>query len=159
MKTTFRENIHLIISVLIVIPAALFYGLFPNKTLPILLDFEVHSRDLKNVFRAIMGLYLAFSGFWIVGIFQPKFWKAATISNCLFMLGLGFGRLFSIFLDGIPSSLFLVGTMGELILGFYGMYRLNKKNLIFFFGHVINCLIESRIFCGIKINFSIGFVY
>lgn len=122
-----RKNLHLIISVMMVIPAAFFYGLFPNKTLPVLLDFEVHSTDLKNVFRAILGLYLAFSSFWIVGIVQPKFWKAATISNCLFMLGLGFGRLLSIVLDGIPSSLFVFGTIGELTLGFYAMYLLNKK--------------------------------
>jgi hypothetical protein len=113
--------------VLVVIPAALFYGLFPDKTLPVLLDFEVHSTDLKNVFRAILGLYLAFSSLWIVGIVQPKFWKAATISNCLFMLGLGFGRLLSIVLDGIPSSLFVFGTIGELTLGFYTMYLLYKK--------------------------------
>ncbi len=70
-----RKNLHLIISVLIVISAALFYGLFPNVTLPVLFDFEVQSTDLKNVFRAILGLYLAFSALWVLGILKSDFGK------------------------------------------------------------------------------------
>lgn len=126
-----RKNLHLIISVLIVIPAALFYGLFPNETLPVLFDFEVQSTDLKNVFRAILGLYLAFSTFWIMGILKPDFWKMATLSNFIFMIGLVSGRMLSMILDGIPSPAFSYGIIGELILAIFALYQYRKyKNSI-----------------------------
>jgi hypothetical protein len=126
-----RKNLHLIISVLIVIPAALFYGLFPNETVPILFDFAVQSTDLKNVFRAILGLYLAFSTFWIMGILKPDFWKMATLSNFIFMIGLVSGRMLSMILDGIPSPAFSYGIIGELILAIFALYQYRKyKNSI-----------------------------
>jgi hypothetical protein len=126
-----RKNLHLIISVLIVIPAALFYGLFPNETLPILFDFEVQSTDLKNVFRAILGLYLAFSALWVLGILKSDFWKMATLSNFIFMIGLVFGRMLSMVLDGIPSPAFSYGIIGELILAIFALYQYRKyKNSI-----------------------------
>ena len=125
------KNLHLIISVLIVIPAALFYGLFPKETATILFDFEVQSTDLKNVFRAILGLYLAFSTFWIMGILKPDFWKMATLSNFIFMIGLVAGRMLSMILDGIPSPAFSYGIIGELILAIFALYQYRKyKNSI-----------------------------
>ncbi len=126
-----RKNLHLIISVLIVIPAALFYGLFPNVTLPVLFDFEVQSTDLKNVFRAILGLYLAFSALWVLGILKSDFWKMATLSNFIFMIGLVSGRMLSMVLDGIPSPAFSYGIIGELILAIFALYQYRKyKNSI-----------------------------
>jgi hypothetical protein len=128
MKTTFfLKNLHLIISVLIVVPVAFVYGIIPDKALPVFLDFKVETTDLNNVFRAIMGLYLAFSCLWIIGIFKSNYWYAATLSNMLFMLGLACGRIVSLLVDGIPSLVFLVGTIGELILVFYGVRQLIKK--------------------------------
>ena len=120
------KNLHLIISVLIVIPAAFFYGFRPDETLPILFDFKVQSADLKNVFRAILGLYLAFSALWIVGILKPDFWEIATISNFVFMIGLVLGRLLSMILDGIPSPAFAIGIFGELILALFALYQYQK---------------------------------
>lgn len=128
MKTTFfLKNLHLIVSALIVIPVAFAYGIIPEKVLPVFLDFKVETTDLNNVFRAIMGLYLAFSVLWILGIFKSNYWYAATLSNMLFMLGLACGRIVSLIVDGIPSIVFFVGTIGELILALYGVYQLNKK--------------------------------
>lgn len=123
------KNLHLLISVLVVIPIAFTYGLFPSEMLPKLFDFEVQTIDLKNVFRAIMGLYLAFVSFWILGILNQKFWTAATIANMLFMLGLGFGRVISLVFDGLPSLTFFIGLFGELVLGFYALYQLNKISI------------------------------
>ena len=126
-----RKNLHLIISVLIVISAALFYGLFPNVTLPVLFDFEVQSTDLKNVFRAILGLYLAFSALWVLGILKSDFWKMATLSNFIFMIGLVSGRMLSMVLEGIPSPAFSYGIIGELILAIFALYQYRKyKNSI-----------------------------
>jgi len=124
--TTIRQNLHLIISSGIVIPVAFVYGLFPKTILPQLLDFSVETTDLANVFRAIMGLYLAFASLWILGILKSDYWKAATLSQVLFMLGLALGRILSVFLDGIPSPVFYYGILGELILGIFGWYQLRK---------------------------------
>ena len=127
MKTTFfLKNLHLIISSLIVIPVAFGYGIMPEKVLPVFFDFKAETADLHNVFRAIMGLYLAFSVLWIFGIFKSKYWYVATTSNMLFMLGLAFGRIVSLLVDGMPSIVFFVGTLGELVLAIYGCYQLTK---------------------------------
>ena len=128
--TTIRQNLHLIISSGIVIPVAFVYGLFPKTILPQLLDFSVETTDLANVFRAIMGLYLAFAFLWILGMLKPDYWKAATISNILFMAGLGFGRIISLLLDGFPSAVFLIGTAGELVLAIFGMIQLQHYKAV-----------------------------
>jgi hypothetical protein len=116
------QNLHLIISTLIVIPAAIVYGFQEN----LLFDVQINSIDEANMLKAIMGLYLGFASLWILGIINSNFWKTATISNMLFMLGLGFGRIISIVVDGIPSTIFIFGTIGELVLGFYALYTLKK---------------------------------
>jgi hypothetical protein len=117
------RKLHLILSCLIVIPVAFVYGFKPN----LLFDVNLNLIDETNIFKAIMGLYLGFSTLWIIGILKPVFWKIATISNMIFMLSLAFGRIVSIFLDGIPSTIFVLGTIGELVLGFYGWYFLQSK--------------------------------
>jgi hypothetical protein len=116
------KNIHLLLSVSIVIPIALIYGFLPNY----LFDIQIKSIDEANVFKAIMGLYLAFASFWIIGIIKPNYWKAATISNILFMFGLAFGRIISLMYDGTPSLLFIYGTIGELVLAIYGFLQLRN---------------------------------
>ena len=42
------------------------------------------------------------------------------------MFGLGFGRIISMIFDGFPSTVFVLGTFGELILGFYALFQLIK---------------------------------
>ncbi|WP_298221166.1 DUF4345 domain-containing protein [Flavobacterium sp.] len=127
-RSAIQQNLHLILSTAIVIPAALVYGLFPKTVLPQLFDFSVETTDLTNVFRAIMGLYLAFAFLWILGIVKPKYWTAATLSQTLFMLGLALGRIVSLVLDGVPSTLFCIGIFGELVLGIFGWYQFKRFN-------------------------------
>lgn len=122
-KYSYQKNIHLIISVLVVIPVACIYGFCPH----LLFDVSINSIDESNIFKAIMGLYLAFATLWIVGILKPSFWKIATVSNLIFMFGLGFGRIISIGFDGSPSSIFVLGTIGELVLGLYALFQLQVK--------------------------------
>lgn len=117
-----RKNLHLIISILIVVPVALVYGFQPD----LLFDITIKSIDEANIFKAIMGLYLTFSILWILGIFNPNYWYAATIANIIFMLGLALGRVISLIIDGLPSLIFSMGTIGELILAFFGIYQLIK---------------------------------
>ena len=120
------KNLHLIISIIIVIPVAIFYGSKPDY----LFEVSLNSTDELNIFKAIMGLYLGFATIWIYGIIKPDFWKTATISNMIFMLGLAFGRICSITVDGIPTTIFVLGTIGELILGMFAWYQLKKQSAL-----------------------------
>jgi Na+-driven multidrug efflux pump len=122
------RNLHLILSIVIVVPAALLYGLFPEEVLPLFFDFTVESNDLKSVFRAIMCLYLGMAIIWTLGLLQPEFWKSATLTNIVFMGGLGLGRVLSLFWDGWPSMVFIIGLFGELTLALLAFYQL-KKNI------------------------------
>jgi hypothetical protein len=121
------RNLHLFTTALVVIAAAGFYGIYPDKTLPLLFDFRVQSTDLNHVFRAIMGAYLAFAAYWIVGIAQPQHWRNATLLNVLFMGGLAFGRLVSIVVDGIPSAAFCLAPLLELFCMIWGIVNLNRN--------------------------------
>ncbi|WP_299115713.1 DUF4345 domain-containing protein [uncultured Winogradskyella sp.] len=116
-------KIHLIISVIIVAPVAIIYGFFPD------LEFDLFPKtiDKYSFYKAIMGLYLAFSIIWILGVFKSSYLKIALISNITFMLGLGFGRLISLFTDGVPTQGYLIGTFLELFLGFYGIGVISSK--------------------------------
>jgi hypothetical protein len=118
-------NLHLTISIFIVVIVAFVYGFKPD----LFFDVKVKTIDEHNIYKAIMGVYIAFSSLWFIGIVKKTFWQTATISNFLFMFGLAFGRIVSILFDGIPSMIFLLGTMGELTLGFYAFYQFkNQKN-------------------------------
>lgn len=116
-------KIHLVISVIVVVPAAFIYGF----DLWIFLDLNPSTIDEKNFYKAVMGVYLSFSLLWIFGVIKSKLLFAALISNSLFMLGLGLGRTISIVFDGLPSLPYLIGTLGEFGLGLYGLWVLNSK--------------------------------
>lgn len=116
-------KIHLIISVLVVIPAAFIYGFVPQS----FLDISHETVDERNFSKAIMGIYLAFSILWVLGIFKRRFLSFALLSNVLFMIGLGSGRITSLVIDGMPTIIYVIGTFGELLLGFYGLWVLNSK--------------------------------
>lgn len=123
MKTTKQQiitKIHLIISVLIVVPVAFVYGFNPSSEF----DIQLQTIDEHNQFKAIMGLYLGFSALWILGVLKANYLKLALITNVVFMLGLGFGRLLSFLLDGTPTFGYKFGTFAELFLGFYGLWVL-----------------------------------
>ena len=121
------KHLHLKTSIFAVLSIGLIYGIAPNKTLPILFDFSVMTTDLKNIFRAIMGLYSGMVVFWFIGIKQPKFWEAATITNICFMSGLAVGRLFSFFIDGKPSIYFIAGFIFELFFACWGISNLRNQ--------------------------------
>ena len=119
----------MIISTIILTIVSLAYGLSPNNILPKFFDFQVESIDLKQTFRATMGLYLGMVALWVIGIFKHRHWRTATISNVFFMIGLAVGRTISLILDGIPSIYFSIGLALELILAFWGIINLNKYKL------------------------------
>ena len=120
------KNLHLMISIIIVVPIALAYGIFPEKLLPMLFDFEIVTTDTHNIFRAIMGLYLAMIIVWIAGILKPRLWETATIVNIFFMGGLAAGRLVSFVAEGIPSLSLVIGFGIEILLAVWGYYNWKK---------------------------------
>lgn len=123
-QNDFIQKIHLIISVLIVVPVAIIYGFVPD------FQFELFPKtvDEHNFYKAIMGLYLGFSSLWVLGVFKQEYLKLALVTNLVFMLGLGFGRIISILIDGLPTSGYIFGTFAELFLGFYGIWVLKRLN-------------------------------
>ena len=120
-----KQNIGLLISILIVVPVAIEYGFKPD------FQFELYPKttDEHSFFKAIMGLYIGFSAVWFMAIVKPNFLKIAIVTNVIFMLGLGFGRIMSILIDGLPTSGYVYGTIGELVLGFYGVFILKRNKL------------------------------
>ncbi|EDP72821.1 hypothetical protein FBALC1_17007 [Flavobacteriales bacterium ALC-1] len=123
-KTDIITKTHLIISVLIVVPVAFVYGFNPSS------EFDIHLNtiDEQNQFKALMGLYLGFSFLWIFGIFKAKYLKIALVTNIIFMLCLGLGRLLSWFLDGTPTFAYQFGVSAELFLGLYGIWALKSHH-------------------------------
>jgi hypothetical protein len=126
---TSTKNLHLAISAIIITIISLVYGLFPHEILPRFFDFKVDSIDLKQIFRATMGVYLGMAVLWVIGIFKPSHWKIATISNVIFMSGLAAGRIIGLIMDGIPSISFSAGLGLELTLALWGIINLNKYRL------------------------------
>jgi Domain of unknown function (DUF4345) len=120
------KNGHLILSTAILIPVALGYGIAPKTVLPLLLNIRIETIDMLNICRAIMVLYLALSILFLLGIYNKKYWFTATITNIFLMCGLSLGRILSLVLDGIPSPIFLWGTLGETVLAVFAFYQLKK---------------------------------
>jgi hypothetical protein len=120
------KNLHLILSTIILIPVALGYGIAPKTVLPLLLNIRIETIDMLNICRAIMVLYLAISALWLMGIYNKKYWFTATITNIFLMGGLALGRILSLVLDGMPSPIFLWGTLGEMVLAVFAFYQLWK---------------------------------
>ena len=120
------KNVHLGLSAVIVFGVSFIYGGNPAKILPLFFDFEVSNLELKNIFRAIMGLYIGFASYWILGIFKSAYWKSATISNVIFMGGLAFGRIVSTIFDGV-SLQYTIGLFLEVFVMIWGIYNLKTE--------------------------------
>jgi hypothetical protein len=126
-KQDFISKIHLVISILIVVPVSLVYGFNPDARF----NIHLNTIDEHNFFKAIMGLYLGFSILWILGVFKNQYLKTAILTNMIFMLGLAIGRILSFFQDGTPTFGYQFGTFAELFLGCYGIWVLTNKNTNF----------------------------
>jgi hypothetical protein len=120
----FFKNLHLLVSLLIVVPTAIIYG--SPSILTEQLDIQVNTIDLSNMLKAIMCLYLGISLVWIMGIWKTEYWKIATKLNILFMISLAIGRALSMLMDGLPTGGYIFGIIAEFALGFYSIYQLKK---------------------------------
>lgn len=120
------KNLHLIFSILIVMPTAIIYG--SPTILPERLDIQVNTIDLANMLKSLMFLYLGISIIWLIGIWKSNYWKIATQLNILFMLSLASGRILSIAIDGLPTKGFIFAVIAEIIIGIFSIYQLKKHN-------------------------------
>lgn len=109
---------------IVVVGAAFIYGFYPDT----FVELFPKTTDEFNFYKAIMGLYLGFSTLWILGVLKANYLKTALITNMIFMLGLGLGRVLSMIVDGLPTSGYLFGTAAELFLGCYGLWVLSRLN-------------------------------
>lgn len=125
-STTVLQRIFLLVTAVGLAPIALSYGLVPETSLPWLFGIEVSAINLRHIFRAIMGLYLAFVVFWIVGAFSSSLRTPAMWSLVVFMIGLGLGRLVSLLIDGWPHPLLVVYTVLEFVFAAAGWMLLHR---------------------------------
>jgi energy-converting hydrogenase Eha subunit G len=115
-----KESFFLIFVAFGVFLVSLTYGVAPNTTLSYLYDIEVNSINLSNIFRAIMGLYIALVTFWIAGAKYENLRIPALWSLTIFMTGLAIGRALSIAIDGVPYPLFIIWMVIEFISAYLG---------------------------------------
>jgi hypothetical protein len=106
---------------------ALSYGIAPAAILPMALDVTVETTDLTHIFRAVMGLYLGMIVLWVLGAFRARLTTVAVIAEVVFMLGLAFGRVVSMLIDGMPSLLLVVYAVLEIVMGLWGVLILKNQ--------------------------------
>ena len=110
-----KESFFLILSAVGVFPIALVYGAYPSISLPFFYDIEITNNNLANVFRATMGIYIAFNILWISGALIKSMRVGALWSLFVFYIGAGSGRFLSIVIDGTPDTIFLIYLILEII--------------------------------------------
>ncbi|MCP4306860.1 MAG: DUF4345 domain-containing protein [bacterium] len=110
-------------------PIALSYGLMPKMSLPWLFGINADAVNTRQIFRAIMGLYLALVAFWLIGALSPSLQVPALWSLVVFMIGLALGRLVSLLLDGWPHPLLFIYMILELAFALIGWLLLHRANL------------------------------
>ncbi len=70
--------------------------------------------NIAHILRAVMGLYLAFGAFWLVGAINKKYRSGALLTLAILCGGLVSGRILSLFVDGEPAMLLQVYVAIEL---------------------------------------------
>ena len=75
------RQIFLLIVAVGLIPIAMSYGLMPQQSLRYLFDVSVADTNSIHIFRALMGLYLGFVLFWILGAFNVQLRQAQGCST------------------------------------------------------------------------------
>ena len=110
-----KESFFLIFSAVGVFPVALVYVAYPSISLPFFYDIEITNNNLANVFRAVMGLYIAFNIFRIAGAFNQVMRLSALWSLFIFYTGAGAGRILSIGFDGMPDTIFIIYLLLEIL--------------------------------------------
>ena len=104
---------------------ALLYGAAPPWFARTYFGMPVLDVNIRHVLRAIMGLYLAFSGFWLFSAFKREMRQLALLTVVIFCAGLAGGRIISFALGGWPAPFLITSAVVELTiaLGAAALYR------------------------------------
>ena len=121
-----RRQVFLLVVAIGLLPVALSYGLAPSISLEFLFDVSIENVNGTHMFRAIMGLYLGFILFWIIGAFRDDVRQAALYSVVVFMFGLAAGRSLSLLADGFPNRLLVTYLVVEVGVGLLGLKFLKQ---------------------------------
>lgn len=121
-----KKKGHLLTSSVLVLIIGLCYGISPHTILPLIFDFKVETIDLHNILRAMMGFCFGNVFIWMMGVLNAKYWQMATFVNIVFMSSLALGRLLSLFVDGFPSPILLMGLIAEIVAAFWGIMNLKS---------------------------------
>lgn len=94
---------------------ALLYGLSPQWFARTFLGIAELNVNMAHILRAVTGLYLALSAFWLFSAYHEKYRNTAILTVIIFSAGLVLGRIVSFFADGQPAPLLLIYIAMELI--------------------------------------------
>lgn len=72
--------------------------------------------NVAHILRAVMGLYLAMSCFWLYAAFHAPYRSVAVLTVAIFAGGVLAGRILSLALDGPPAPLLIFYIVVELAL-------------------------------------------
>ena len=110
---------------------ALLYGVSPQWFAKSFLGVADLDRNMAHILRAIMGLYMSFSLFWLFAALGNTHRNTAVLTTLIFAAGLVSGRLISLFADGVPSRILVIYTLAELALVplAYWVYRLPEDRV------------------------------
>ena len=121
-----KQKVFLLVASIGLFPIALSYGAAPGQSLSALFSFSVDTVNETHIFRAVMGLYLAFVVFWLMGVKDDKLTRPAIMGLVVFMLGLALGRSLSLLVDGPAHWLLMAYALIEYLFAFVGI-RLLKS--------------------------------
>lgn len=94
----------------------LIYGAAPQWFAQTFLDMPEIDGNFAHVLRAVMGIYLAFGGFWLYAAFNSEHQNTALLTGIILVAGLIIGRVISMLVDGRPSAIFVFYLAIELVL-------------------------------------------
>jgi hypothetical protein len=118
----------LVLTAVGLLPIALSYGAVPKNSLDWLFGIGIDGTNDTHIFRAIMGLYIALSAFWLLGAYSEKLTLPALYSLTVFMFGLAGGRILSLLVDGMPHWLLVVYFILEILFGVVGLVAIFQES-------------------------------
>lgn len=107
------QRLTLVVAVLVLLPIGASYALDPAHWLPRLMRVSVDSVDTANTMRSVGGFIFAFVALFALGAARQGLRRPALLALLCFTGGLSLGRIASLVLDGMPSTVPMIYLMLE----------------------------------------------
>lgn len=121
------DRLYLLGSAIALTSVSLNYGIDPVGRLDGLLGIKITSQSEVHMLRAIMGLYWAFAGSWVVAAIRDRGVRPAIVSEVLLMGGLAAGRVLSLVVDGRADPVLERYLAVEVVLAAIGIGLLVRR--------------------------------